>query len=249
MAISLQTDGFWTRSTQVWLPGDIRVSSALVSVLQWTGLPSAIDETSLVESFTLTIPNMRNLGATPTLVTAYGVVARHQEPDTGTFIDSYLLSSPIASTTPEAVGADWVISGSVALAATTAQREAAGGLNQAWRSTYRDANGDLARMLLIVLKGVGAATVRADTGTSTLVVGETSSRTGLVGTQYIRDPERGLASGLIRCHLSDRDVPRDEAVLDGYSNRLVHRDEYDPPEPRVSRHRRRSKPVAQHRIQ
>jgi hypothetical protein len=69
----------------------------------------------------------------------------------------------------------------------------------------------------------------------------TAANTGLVGMEYVRDLDRGLASGVLTCPKTGLDIPRDEAVQDGFTRMLVSPAGYDPPErmrpPRAPRRR------------
>lgn len=65
-----------------------------------------------------------------------------------------------------------------------------------------------------------------------LILTTTASNTGLVGSQYVRDWERGRASGVIECPKSGFDIAADEAIRDGYTGLMVAPEAYDPPEPK-----------------
>lgn len=234
MAITLTTDGTWTISTKAWLAGTVVASRFGYVVYQFDGLPADTSDT-FANTVTLTLPGLSVVSGTPTL-TAYGVVSRHAAPVSGDTIGRYLLAE-IASLAPTGGPTDWVITGSMALGATTAQRIAAGGFNQAWRSSYRDANNDLARTLLIVVQTVGAGSVAGTSGAATLVVGETTARTGLVGQRYVRDAEKGIGVQLVECSKCSAEIAVDEAVMDGYSRRLVCPECYDRPLPRPGNRR------------
>lgn len=244
LAITLQTDGNWVRSTQVWTAGDVRigVSDARLAVYQFEGLPTAYVQGTLATAFELVLPQLQVTALSEgTVVTAYAVVSRHADPASGATIGNYLLVE-LASQEPPVyptAAADWTISGSTALGATMAERLDTGSegraaaFNQAWRSSYRDSNNDLARTILIVLKvTAGPGVVFGETGTATLSVTETTDRTGATGSQYVRDWDKGIASGMVECPKTGIEFARDEAVMDGYLRQLVHPSAYDPPLPR-----------------
>lgn len=234
MAITIQVDGNWTVATQVWAAGTIIATPTRWAVYQFEGLPSAYVQGTLATAFEMVLPGL-SVSVAGTQVTAYAVVSRHADPASGRVIPDYLLvelDSTVPSTFPTT--GDWTISGTMDYAtATDAERVVAGAFNQAWGSSYRDSNGDLARTILIVVKVTGGTgTMLGVSGTATLTVTETTDRTGLVGSQYIRDWDHGIASGIIECPKTGLEIARDEAVVDGYSRQLVHPDGYDPPMPR-----------------
>ena len=63
---------------------------------------------------------------------------------------------------------------------------------------------------------------------ATLTTTEISARTGLVGSQYVRDPEWGITSGLIEDPKTGQDLPADEAVQDAYTSLKVAAENWDP---------------------
>jgi hypothetical protein len=145
------------------------------------------------------------------------------------------LAALTSTTVSDSGPADWVIEGSLAYGASTASRTIAGAFNQGWRSVYRDSNNELARTVLIVVKRVSGNLVDGVSGTATLTVTEANARTGLSGNKYVADWKKGIGRPLLECPKSGFDIPRDEAVMDGYTRQLVWEGDYDPPLPRVKR--------------
>lgn len=245
MPLSILTEGTYSVPLQTWTTGAVIASPTLWAVIQWDGMPGT-DVEDLASSFLLELPVTVGGGTGATLSINF-VVSRFGTPAAGV-VGRYRMTELVTTTLSASSSSTIQLQAGHTLAATDTERRISGRFNEAYRASYRDSNGALARTLITVLKVTsGTSSVTVTDASSTLTVNTDSARTGLVGDQYIRDRERGLASGLVLCHNSAREIPRDEAVVDGYSGRLVHPDEYDPPEPRYKRQRPRPMPVPLHR--
>ena len=155
--------------------------------------------------------------------------------DNGT---SYLdLNTKVASTVTQAGGTfAWVPNGAFTLTGT-ANSAGFGNVNAAWTKHERNPSDNtlfLGRSVTFVIRQVsGSGIVFSDVAAgfpSKLTVDTISSNTGLTGTRYIRDWDRGRASGVIECPKTSWDIPADEAVRDGFTGMLVAPEAYDRPE-------------------
>lgn len=114
-----------------------------------------------------------------------------------------------------------------------------GAAQAAWVKHERDpldATTFAGRTVTIILKAPSQGNmvigVVEDALPAQLIVTSTPSNTGLVGAQYVRDWERGRASGVIECPKTGWDIAADTAVRDGYTGLMVAPEAYDPPEPK-----------------
>lgn len=136
----------------------------------------------------------------------------------------------------------WVPKGAYT-ATGTANSDGFGTLNGAWTKHERDPADNtlfLGRSITLIIRSLdetvsGTIILGGVTGgdAAKLTVTTTPSNTGLTGTRYIRDWDRGRASGVIECPKTGWDIPADEAVRDGFTGMLVAPEAYDRPEAKV----------------
>jgi hypothetical protein len=237
-------DGFWAPNSPAWTTTDTVADAG-----EWAVMHFAIGtwtHTLLSSAVTLTFTPKIAIGG---VLEILAVISRDAVP-TATTVPNYRLDRVgLLTLTGDSLSAGTLVtidlttaSSQVSLDTTYAYAPVVGALgvlNGAWTKHDRDdATGAfLDRSVTLVVRqfaGTGFLNIEdadaADGPTLTVTTG--SSNTGLDGLQYIRDLERGVASGITICPKTGFEVPTDELVRDGFTGLMVSPLGYDPPEPR-----------------
>lgn len=89
-------------------------------------------------------------------------------------------------------------------------------------------HGDWNGELWFVMRGFVGTAIWSTDASTTLTTTQINPETGLSGSEYIRDRQRGIASGLTRDFKTGELIATDTAVVDGFTGQLVHPDNWDP---------------------